>query len=196
MKRPLGLALLALLAACSGETAAPPASDDAASGPPPEAPAAAVAGERFRYTRLTGCTLTRSAPDEGGFFEHECPGEGGYRLRHVEADLREDLVALAPDGGEHDLGLTMLARGAFNSLGETVEWRGDTPAGGFAPTALIVRQTVMEDPDPNVPEVSYLVVARLAPRPCVVIRIPPGPGQNRRARQAADRGGECLGPSA
>lgn len=191
MTRSLGLAPLALLAACSGETASPPASDDAAGGPAAQA-AVAAPEERFRYTRLTGCTLTRSAPDEAGFFEHECPGEGGYRLRHVEADLREDLVVLAAGGAEHDLGLTMLARGAFNSLGETVEWRGDAPAGGFAPAALIVRQTVMEDPDPNVPEVSYLVVARLTPRPCVVGRVPPGPEQNQRARALADADRPCA----
>jgi hypothetical protein len=91
--------------------------------------------------------------------------------------------------------LPLLAGGAFSSTGDTVEWRGDTPGGTFAPRALIVRQTVMEDPDPEVPEVSYLVVARLAPEPCVVARVRPGPDQNDRARQAADRGGACLGGS-
>ena len=159
----------------------------------PAAPAAAAEPkERFRYTRLTGCTLTRSAPEEAGFFEHECPGEGGYRLRHVESDLRENLVVLAPGGGEHSLELPALAAGAFSSTGETVEWRGEAGAGGFDPTALIVRQSAVEDPDPQVPEVSYLVVARLAPTPCVIARVPPSPDQNARARAAADRGVECL----
>lgn len=183
------LPLLLLTSACSEEAAPPPASDETASEP---AAPAAEPEERSRYTRLTGCTLIRSAPEEAGFFEHECPGEGGYRLRHVEADLRENLVVLAPGGGEHSLELPALAAGAFSSTGDTVEWRGEPRKSRFEPTALIARQSAVEDPDPQVPEVSYLVVARLAPIPCVIARVPPGPDQNVRAREAADRGGECL----
>ena len=193
MKRIHWLSILLLLASgCSGETGEPPARDEKASEPGAPIADAAKPEDRSRYTRLTGCTLTRSAPEEAGFFEHECPGEGGYRLRHVEADLRENLVVLAPGGGEHSLELPALAAGAFSSTGDTVEWRGESGADGFVPAALIVRQSAVEDPDPNIPEVSYLVVARLAPTPCVVARVPPGPDQNVRAREAADRGGECL----
>lgn len=187
---------LLLLAACSdtgqpaeGSTASP-AAVPVASAAPETAPTEADAG--FRYTRLADCTLTRSAPEEAGFFEHECAGEGGYRLRKSEADLRDNLVVLAPGSGEHDLGLPTLARGAFSSVGDTVEWRGESEGASFTPRALIVRQIVMEDPDPAVPEVSYLVVARLQPAACVVARIPPGPGQNQKARDAADGGGKCL----
>ena len=184
-----------VLAACSQEASVPaekaaPASDPAAiavTEPPDEPP---------RYTSLTGCTLTRSAPEEAGFFERECGGEGGYRLRRTESDLRENLIVLSPDGGEHSLELPALAKGAFSSVGERVEWRGATGADGFVPEALVVRQSVMEDPDPAVPEVSYLVVARLAPRACVVARVPPGPDQNVRARELADAGGVCLESSA
>jgi hypothetical protein len=179
------IAVIIFASACSQEPAPP--DDDATPGAEVVEPA-----ERSRYTQLTGCTLIRSAPEEAGFFEHECPGEGGYRLRHVEADLRENLIVLAPGGGEHSLELPALAAGAFSSTGDTVEWRGKSRAGGFTPTALIVRQSAVEDPDPDIPEVSYLVVARLAPNPCVVARVPPGPDQNVRARELADRGGECL----
>lgn len=159
---------------------------------PAEVAEAAEPEEQSRYTQLTGCALTRSAPEEAGFFEHECPGEGGYRLRHTESDLRENLVVLAPGSGEHSLELPALAAGAFSSIGDTVEWLGESGADGFVPTALIVRQSAVEDPDPNVPEVSYLVVARLTPVPCAIARVPPGPDQNVRARAAADRGGKCL----
>lgn len=190
MKRNLCLTVAALMSACS--PAAPPAEDEAGPAASAERVETEPAERQFRYTRLTGCTLTRSAPEEAGFFEHECPGEGGYRLRHVEADLRENLLVLAPGGGEHSLGLPALAAGAFSSTGDTVEWRGETSAGGFAPTALIVRQSAVEDPDPEVPEMSYLVVAKLAPTPCVIARVPPGPDQNERARAAADKGGDCL----
>ena len=172
------------------ETAPAPDSDPVAvaATEPPDEPS--------RYTPLTGCTLTRSAPEEAGFVEHECEGEGGYRLRRTESDLRENLIVLSPDGGEHSLELPALAKGAFSSVGERVEWRGATGADGFVPEALVVRQSVMEDPDPAVPEVSYLVVARLAPRACVVARVPPGPDQNVRARELADAGGVCLESSA
>lgn len=189
------LALLALAAAaCSQEPAPPAAEPGEAPAPAAAAAAAAEPGERFRYTRLEGCELIRSAPEEAGFFEHECDGVGGYRLRHSEADLRENVVVLAPGGSEHDLELSLLARGAFSTVGETAEWRSG-PGGPFDPAALILRQSVMEDPDPNIPEVSYLVVVRLTPRPCVVARVPPGPGQNTRARETADRAGPCIARS-
>jgi hypothetical protein len=190
MKRNLCLAVAALVSACSQD--APPADDEASPAEAAERVETERPERQFRYTRLTDCTLTRSAPEEAGFFEHECPGEGGYRLRHVESDLRENLVVLPPGGGEHDLELPALAAGAFSSTGDTVEWRGETGTHGFAPTALIVRQSAVEDPDPDISEVSYLVVARLAPTPCVIARVPPGPDQNERARAAADEGGECL----
>ena len=185
-------AAVLLAAACSDDTAAPP--ERGAAAEPQAAPIADIAEpeEGFRFTRLTGCTLTRSAPEEAGFFEHECPGEGGYRLRHVEADLRENIVVLAPDGGEHSLELPELADGAFSSVGETAEWRGRHDADGFVPTALILRHSVMESPDRGVPEVSYLVVAKLLPQPCVIARVPPGPDQNRRARETADADGACF----
>lgn len=184
------LAAFALLATACSDSAPPSGRDETPSIEARLGAEVAEPEERSRYTRLTGCTLTRSAPEEAGFFEHECAGEGGYRLRHVESDLRENLVVLAPGGGEHSLKLPALAAGAFSSTGDVVEWRGEGDP--FVPAALIVRQSAVEDPDPQVPEVSYLVVARLAPSPCVITRVPPGPGQNARARAAADRGGKCL----
>lgn len=183
----LAAILLAFVAVACSPARDAPAEDEAV------APAVARDDDgRSRYTSLVDCALIRSAPDEGGFFEHECPGEGGYRLRHVESDLRENIVVLSPGGGEHGLGLPALANGAFSSTGDTVEWRGEAKGERFVPRALIVRQSAMEDPDPAVPEVSYLVVAKLGEEPCVVARIAPGPDQNERARAAADAGGECL----
>lgn len=202
MMRMALLPLAALAAACSpaddpseGESTAAP-TPDAMAGRSPSRAAASDDDGRSRYTRLTDCRLLRSAPEEAGFYEHECPGEGGYRLRLTEADLRDNVVVRGPGGREGDLALPVLADGAFSSVGETAEWRGDGAGDSFAPEALILRHTVMEDPDPAVPEVSYLVVARLGDAPCVVARIAPGPEQNRLARAAADGGGDCLGPAA
>jgi hypothetical protein len=196
------LAPLLLLAACTACGDAAPAPDPTAAPEPAgsqPAPNPAVVkvpvgdpAAEYRYTRLDNCRLLRSAPDEAGFFEHECAGEGGWKLRNTEADLREDLTLVAPGGGEHDLSLVALAQGAFSSLGDTVEWRGTVTDGRFVPHALIVRQQVQEDPDPDVAEKSYLVAVRLAPRPCVVARVAPGAGQNARARAVADRPPACL----
>jgi hypothetical protein len=191
-----GLALaFAFLATGCGREESPRHDESAPVAEPAEEPAGET-GRLSRYTRLDDFTLTRSAPEEAGFFEHECPGEGGFRLRHSESDLRENITVLAPGGGEHSLALPALANGAFSSTGETAEWRGDARADDFVPSALILRQSVVEYPDPAVPEVSYLVVVRLTPSPCVVARVPPGPDQNRLARGLADAPRGCLDESA
>jgi hypothetical protein len=194
--------LVILTAACSQADDAPAESEGVASpgptvaagAPPVAAPRSVVAddGGRSRYTRLSDCRLLRSVPEEAGFTEHECRGEGDYRLRLTESDLRQNVVVVPPDGEERSLALPALANGAFSSVGDTIEWRGDAAGDSFTPDALIMRHSVMENPDPNVPETAYLVVARLGSSPCVVARIVPGPRQNRLAREAADRGGNCL----
>ena len=187
---PLACSLTLLAAACSSEEDPADAAEPAArASEPSPAPAPAVV---HRYTRLDDCRLLRSAPEEATFYEYECLGEGGYRLRKVQSDLRDNLVVLAPDGSEHKLDLPALASGAFSELGDTAEWRGTETARVFAPHALIVRQSVVQDPDPAVPERSYLLAIRLTPRPCVVARLEPGPAQNERAREVAERPGPCL----
>jgi hypothetical protein len=186
---------LALLAACSQSDHAPSEGDPTASPATvrsPETGAGEQDDPRSRYTRLSACTLLRSTPEEAGFTEHECRGEGGYRFRLTESDLRQNIVVLTPGGGERSLELPVLANGAFSSVGDTIEWRGEAVGAVFAPRAMIVRHSVREDPDPAVPETAYLVVARLEPFPCVVARITPGPDQNRLAREAADRDRACL----
>ena len=145
-----------------------------------------------RHTSLKGCALTRSAPEEAGFYEYECDGLGGYRLRLVQADLRENITVISPDGGEADLGLPALADGAFSSIGDTAEWHGTARGEQFTPDTLILRQSVMEGAGSDIRNVSYLLAVRLGDTPCVVARIPPAPDQNEAARAAADAGGECL----
>lgn len=190
MMRALALAPLALLAAaCSSE----PVEEEGDAVPVDVATPTPEPAPDHRYTRLADCTLLRSAPEEAGFYEHECAGLAGYRLVKVEADLRDNVIVIAPDGGRHNLGLPALANGAFSSLGDMVEWRGFEVAGDSPPQSLILRQSVMEDPDPGRPEASYLLAVSLAGTPCVVARLPAGPDQNAQARAAADRGGACLG---
>ena len=121
--------------------------------------------------------------EEGGYSRHACTGLAGYRLEISESDLRQDVVIIAPDSRRSELELSsIVAEGAFNALGKTAEWRG-TPT---KPSALIVRLNVARGAEPTLPDVSNLVIARLALPACVVAVVPPGPDQNGTARRLAD----------
>ena len=187
-----GIFALALVGACDAEV---PNGSTAATqlGPPRPAakandrvaapqPARADAG---RYTSIdpASCRLIEQNIEEGGYSRHACDGLGGYKLEISESDLRQDVVVIAPDGRRSELDLSSsVAKGAFNSLGKTAEWRG----AAASPTALIVRLNVARGPEPTRPDISNLVVARLAGPACIIAVVPPGPDQNGRARRIAD----------
>jgi hypothetical protein len=138
-----------------------------------------------RYTSIdpASCRLIEQNVDEGGYSRHACDGPSGYKLEISESDLREDIVVIAPGGGRTELQLSsIVAKGAFNSLGKTAEWRGTEAK----PSALIVRLNVARGPEPTRPDISNLVVARLTGPACVVAVVPPGPDQNDSARRIAD----------
>ena len=136
--------------------------------------------EPIGYTSLRpdDCRLLEQNVEEGGYYLHLCPGIGGYALETSESDLRQGLTVIAPDGGRSELDLSSrVANGAFNALGPAAEWRG---AENDAPSALIVRLNVANGAEPN------LVVVRLGDPTCMVAVVPPGEGQNDRARDIAD----------
>ncbi len=114
--------------------------------------------------------------------------------RIADSDSRQSMTLVDPGGSPHDMSTARIGGGGFSSFGTSVEWRGDQVSGGgdrFDPDSLIVRYEVAERPHPA-PETSYLLVAKLAPTPCIVARVPPGSGQNDSARSAADDPGACL----
>lgn len=165
-----------------GTDAASPANDSAG------ALRASTGSSRYVSLEPTSCKLLEENIDEGGYWRRRCSAPAGYALETSESDLRQDIVVIAPDGRRSELNLSsVVARGAFNSLGNVAEWRG--PALG-KPRALIVRLSVAADADVGRSERSDLVVARLAPPACVVAVVPRGPGQNEKARAIAD--GELL----
>lgn len=149
------------------------------------------------YTRIDKCRTVELNVEEGGWSVQLCPGLGGYRLRVTEGDLRQNVVVLLPGGGERSLALSEATRsGGFSSLGSTVEWRGRGAGRAFRPEALILRYSVVEDAEHPERPTSYLLTVSLANRrPCVTARVPPGPGQNERARRIADRPAPCLTPA-
>lgn len=89
------------------------------------------------------------------------------------------------------MGLSALvANGAFNALGKTIEWRGDDAS---RPDALVVRMNVANGSEPGRPDISRIAVVRLTGTPCVIAVVQPGPQQNEKARAIADAGNqECL----
>ena len=195
MKLRIAASALVLLAACNQPAEQDPptqpsaAAEGAAAGAVPAtspaadmATSAAAAAPASRYTSLKQCKVTRSAPDED-WSESRCDGQGGWALQLDYGDLRENVQVLRAGRPPLDLNLGALTGGAFNSVGDAIEWRA--PGAGQPPAALILRNSVSEDV--NQPErlTAYLVVADLA-QGCVVANIRPSANQNAAARSIAD----------
>ena len=186
---------LAVVSSCSQEAADEQAPDatrsasTAAIAPAAEPAPSPIAGRTYRYTSLEDCKLVREEREEMLYSEVLCMGPAGWQLRIADADARQTLSVVAPDGAETKLDLSRTSGGAFSSFGKTAEWRGPA-AEPFAPDSLIVRFNVAEQPHPA-PEVAYLLTIRLRPTPCLVEKVAPGAGQNAAARAAADAGQEC-----
>jgi hypothetical protein len=186
---------LAVVSSCSQEAADEQAPDatrsasTAAIAPAAEPAPSPIAGRTYRYTSLEDCKLVREEREEMPYSEVLCMGPAGWQLRIADADARQTLSVVAPDGAETKLDLSRTSGGAFSSFGTTAEWRAPA-AEPFAPDSLIVRFNVAEHPHPA-PEVAYLLAIRLKPTPCLVERIAPGPRQNDTARAAADAARDC-----
>ena len=138
------------------------------------------------YTELSEarCRILEDNKEEGPYWLRRCPGHAGWQLDWSDSDLRQGLTLISPQGRETELNLSdLVAKGAFNSIGTTVEWRGEDLA---MPEALIVRMSVANGVEPRLPDIRRLAVVRLTRTPCLVAVIEPGVGQNDRAREIAD----------
>jgi hypothetical protein len=116
-----------------------------------------------------------------------CPGVGGYSLLAGLYDERFDMTVVSPGKKEFDQNYKALFNGNFSDQVTTkAEWRVKTVNGKAVPFALIVRIGVQEDAMVG-KETGFLAVSKITGRQiCVVDKIAPGPGQNEKARQAAD----------
>ncbi|HEX4848878.1 MAG TPA: hypothetical protein VFV30_12095 [Novosphingobium sp.] len=197
------LPLVALaLGACSGGKPDAPATDVAlvpsetapaeAATPVPDA-AAAVMARTSQYTSLKDCKVI----DDGGgedWSVSRCAGLGGITLMINYGDARDDLELHLPGKQPTELGLPYLAGGGFNTLGDTVEWRGTGQGKAFRPSALIVRNHAVQDPEHPERPTALLAVIDLT-KGCVVAQIKPQAGQNEAARALADGPPRpCLDP--
>ena len=149
----------------------------------PVAPGAKVVpGRTSRFTKVTDAACPLVEEDkETGDFSRRCPGIAGWTVLWTSGDLRDDLTVARGKISKSFGYPSLVAKGPFDAIGETVEWRG--PAGG-EPDVLVARVHVAR-PDGS-SDSGRLAVARLGDKPCVVAIVPPGAGQSDRARAIAD----------
>ena len=50
----------------------------------------------YTSTKTSACKTIHSNPNEGGSYEGECPGTGGYKVRLIEGDIRQTLTIVSP----------------------------------------------------------------------------------------------------
>jgi len=137
------------------------------------------------YTSLSekACKQMRSNPDEGGEYEGECPGIGGFKLRLLEGDLRQSIDVISPSKKRFRLAFWNIT-GAFNYVGQKAEWRMK----GKTPVALIVRLTANKDPENINKTTSMLVISKISRSgACVTDVVEPIAKQNEIARSLADQ---------
>ncbi len=136
----------------------------------------------YTSTKTNACKTIKSNPDEGGSYEGECPGAGGYKIRLIEGDIRQTIDIITPAKKRFELNFWSFY-GGFSSIGEKVEWR----VKGTVPVALIARYNVSRADDEQKND-SYLMISKIgAKESCVVDVIMPGAKQNEEARIAADK---------
>ena len=187
MKRLAILTIALALAGCSksapGESEAAPSAESGADdvvATPAATTAAPARASQYSPIDDKACR-TIEENEETGDWTGLCPGVAGHTLEWSIGDLRDDLTVI--DGkARTQLSIpSLVANGAFDSLGAKAEWRG--PAGG-RPDVLVVRVHVANPEGKS--DSGRLAIARLRPKPCLVGIVPPGPGQSDRARAIAD----------
>ena len=191
MRKTLSLLAALVLVGCNSQSDNQRAIDEANEPlelPPPENEAVNLDvtnlpveenGRTSRFAPLNADNCPQISEDkESGGWTRACPAVDGQVLSWTGSDAREGLVV-----GQVDLKLNQkVAKGAFSSLGSTIEWRGPT---GQPADVLVVRVNVAQA-DSEKPDISKLAVVRLDPKPCVVSVVEPGPEQSAKAREIAD----------
>jgi hypothetical protein len=144
----------------------------------------AVAANSSQYTDLDKCKLLE-ANEQQEWSRELCKGLGGYELERSEGDLRQSITVILPNKKDFPLEFWNISAG-FSTLGNKAEWRGAILKGKFVPSAIIVRFNVSENPEDSSKITSYLIVAKLGPKPCITHKILGSKVQNLEARAAAD----------
>jgi hypothetical protein len=143
------------------------------------------------YLSLKDCTQIDGpkAPDDNqDWGEFRCGRPvGGWQVYLTYGDAREN-ITLKRNKVATSLDLWQI-HGSFSEMGPTLEFR----VRSGRPYAAVMRHIIDNPEDPNI-RFSYLMVAKLTPKPCIVADFEPGPNQSALARAAADTAPslECL----
>jgi hypothetical protein len=137
------------------------------------------------YTELDFAKCKDATPDDMKDYGSIsiCPGQDGIDVRVAEGDLRM-FVSYGPNAATQTAAYETVSR--FNSIGETLEWRGAKAAGRWSPFATILRFKWEVDGEKG----STLVVTKLgADDACHVayVEAAGNPQANEQARAIADR---------
>lgn len=146
-------------------------------------PLPAMAENASAYTKLVLADCRQEPPggevEEGGVWW--CEGHAGIAIRVAEGDLRM-MVSYGPEAASEPAASWTLP--AFNTIGETLEWRLDERGG---PIATILRFRTTDDAGKRR---STLVVTRLGPPgtvcPIGTVDAVDNPDANEIARAVAD----------
>ena len=135
----------------------------------------------YTSTKTSACRTISSNPNEGGSYEGECTGVGGYKVRLLEGDIRQTLNLVTPAKKKFELNFWGFY-GGFSYVGEKIEWRTK----GGVPVALIARFNVASGDDSK-KSTSYLMVSKIGKtQSCVTDVVLPQTNQNEKARELAD----------
>lgn len=135
----------------------------------------------YTSTKTSACRTISSNPDEGGSYEGECRGAGGYKVRLIEGDIRQTLNIITPARKKFELDFWRFY-GGFSYIGEKIEWRMKKTA----PVALIAR-FIVADPENSAKNTAYLMVSKISKTAaCVTDVVEPQANQNEKARELAD----------
>jgi hypothetical protein len=116
-----------------------------------------------------------------------CHGIAGYDLLVGLYDERFDITVINPARRKFEQKYTSLITSSFSDPGGKAEWRVRDAGGKMVPFALIVRVNAQENADTSTKVTPYIAVSKITGRNvCLTDKIMPGPGQNEKARRAAD----------
>jgi hypothetical protein len=141
------------------------------------------------YTDLASekCTTIESNSDEGGSYQGECAGVGGYKLEVLEGDLRQTINVIAPNRKKFELELWNKVSSGFSAVGDKAEWRVVRTGKTVKPTALIFRFNASDNPEKPVQNTSYLIVVKITKTSaCVTDVVKSAANANETARRLAD----------
>ncbi len=174
---PLAAACLAF-AGCNSQSnePAPENGDDKTASRTPPVPEPSGFASTYTDLELAKCEVLEENREEGSWARYRCPGFGDIPLLVQEGDGRFDLDAGIDDDDFQTLG-------AFNDIGDTVEWRLDAGK----PFAVIFRFIDVAGETPDRTVLAVETVGREGALGCRLAQLSGDtPDANQRARDAAD----------